>query len=146
MYHKGLVLHSTVPLSHQHLFCCVSNSCFSVISERFSSHPGRKCRLSWDFFDRGKRLRSTRRVQSRSRGTRTIPYVYWGSECQSERAPAWRENAFWCCVLDSSRHRCRVIVRRNERMKEFEGGRRPTEGTVESRKRGTDTLPKGYME
>ena len=40
------------------------------------------------------------------RDTRTMPYAYRGGECQSERAPAWRENAFWSCVLDSSRQRC----------------------------------------
>ena len=28
------------------------------------------------------------------RDTRTMPYPYGGSECQSERAPALRENAF----------------------------------------------------
>ena len=27
---------------------------------------------------------------SRFRGTRSLPYAYWDSECQSERAPAWR--------------------------------------------------------
>ena len=31
------------------------------------------------FFDHGKRLLECRRVQSRSRGTRTIPYSHWGS-------------------------------------------------------------------
>jgi hypothetical protein len=35
-----------------------------------------------------------------SRGTRTMPYAYWGSEYQSKRAPAFRENAFWSRVLD----------------------------------------------
>ena len=55
------------------------------------------------FFDHGKRLRSPRRMQSRFRGTCTMPYAYWGSECQSERAPAFRRNAFWSCVLDSGR-------------------------------------------
>ena len=32
-----------------------------------------------------------------------MPYAYWGSECQSERAPALGENAFWSRVLDSGR-------------------------------------------
>ena len=40
------------------------------------------------------------------RDTRTLPYAGWGGECQSERAPAWRENALWSCVLNSSRQRC----------------------------------------
>ena len=34
------------------------------------------------------------------RDSRTMPYAYRGSECQSERAPALGENAFWSCVLD----------------------------------------------
>ena len=34
------------------------------------------------------------------RDTRSMPYVFWGDECQSERAPVWRENAFWSCVMD----------------------------------------------
>ena len=65
--------------------------------------------LGWveTFFAHGKRLRSPRRVQSRFRDTRTLPYAYWASGCQSERAPALGENAFWCCVLDKM-HRERV--------------------------------------
>ena len=54
------------------------------------------------------------------RDTRTMPYDYGGSECQSVRAPALRENAFWSCVLDSSRER---YSRHNEpewvRLKEY---------------------------
>ena len=38
-------------------------------------------------------------------GTCTMPYAYWGRECQSERTPALGENAYWCCVLGSSRER-----------------------------------------
>ena len=49
-------------------------------------------------FDHSKRLRSPRRVQTRSRGTRTLSYAYWAGVCQSERAPALGENVFWCCV------------------------------------------------
>ena len=37
------------------------------------------------------------------RDTRTMLYAYWGSACQSERAPAFRENAFWSRVLDCGR-------------------------------------------
>ena len=33
------------------------------------------------------------------RDTRSMPYTHWGCEFQSERAPAWRENAFWSRVL-----------------------------------------------
>ena len=43
--------------------------------------------------------------ESRCRGTRTLPYASWDGECQSERASALRENAFWSCVFDSSRQR-----------------------------------------
>ena len=55
------------------------------------------------FFDQGKRLLHSRWVQSRFRGTRTMPYAYWGSECPRERAPALGENAFWSRVLDCGR-------------------------------------------
>ena len=55
-----------------------------------------------------------------SRGTRTLPYAYWVSECQSERAPALGENASCSCVLDCSRER---YSRHNEpeweRLKEY---------------------------
>ena len=81
--------------------------------------------LGWvdTFWDLGKRLSwFSTGIQSRFRGTRTIPcapvgcgtghafrgtlsmpYTHWGSEWQSERAPASRENATRCCVLDSIR-------------------------------------------
>ena len=97
----------------------VSNFYSNVISERFSYQLDIKFWLNWDFFNHGTRLLQSRRVQSRFRGTRimpytpvscgtghsfrgtrTMPYAYWGSECQSERAPAWRENAFRSCLLD----------------------------------------------
>ena len=56
-------------------------------------------------------------MQSRSRGTRTIPYTHWGGECQSERAPAWSERTpFWTCVLDRT-------GKEREWMKKFEVGR-----------------------
>ena len=85
-------------------FYCVSNSCFTVISDRFSYHLDRKFGSSWDFcYNVGKRLLEGSRVQSRFRDTRTMPYAYWGSECQSERAPAGGENAFWSRVLDCGR-------------------------------------------
>ena len=61
-----------------------------------------------------------------------------GCECQSERAPALRENAFFDFVLDRTERDTVSIVRRSERMKEVEGGRRPIKGrrgTVQSRKR-----------
>ena len=122
-------------------FFCVSNSYLTVISERFSYHPDGKFRLSWDFLWSRRKMRSTRRVQSRFRGTRTMPYTpvscgtgysfrdtrtvpytpvscgtghsfrdtrsmpyaYGGGECWRERAPAWRENAFWSRVMDCGR-------------------------------------------
>ena len=39
------------------------------------------------------------------RGTRILPYAYCGSECQSERAPALGENAFWSGILDNRSQR-----------------------------------------
>ena len=60
--------------------------------------------------DHGKRLRSPRWLQSRLRGTRTLPYAYWGGECQSGRAPALRQNAFWSRVLDCALVPILVIV------------------------------------
>ena len=52
------------------------------------------------------------------RDTRTLPYAYGGSECPGRRAPAWRKNATRSCVLDRAG---------KERMRKFDGGRRPTE-------------------
>ena len=73
------------------------------------------------FLDQRKRLLQDSRVQSRFPGTRTIPSTQWCGECQSERAPALRENAFWCCVLDRIERDTAGIVRRNERMKGVRG-------------------------
>ena len=49
------------------------------------------------------RTRQWYNARSRFRDTRTMPYAYWGSECQSERAPALGENAFWSRLLDCGR-------------------------------------------
>ena len=81
------------------------------------------------FFDLGKRLLATRRVQSRSRGTRTIPYTHCGCVCVRIREHQHRERmssgvVFWT----GSDRDVVVIVRQNERMQEFDGGRRPTKG------------------
>ena len=54
-------------------FFCVSDSCFIVLSERFSYHPDRKLRLPGDIFDQGKRLLEGSRLQSRFGGTRDMP-------------------------------------------------------------------------
>ena len=63
------------------------------------------------------------------RGTRTLPYAYWGGECQSERALAFRGNPFWSCVLDSGRERySRHSAAEWQNEGSFEGGRRPTKG------------------
>ena len=77
------------------------------------------------FLITGKRLRSPRRLQPRFCGTCTMPYAYWGGEYQSERAPAFRENALWSCVLARTERGAACIVKRNERMKEFEGAVEP---------------------
>ena len=68
-----------------------------------------------------------------------------GGECQSERAPAWRENAFWSCVLDRTERDTAVIERQSEKMQEFltEAEGRP-KGAVESRERWTDKLQGSY--
>ena len=49
--------------------------------------------LGWvkTFLDQSKRLRQGSRVESRFRGTRILPYAYWGGEYQRERAPALSE-------------------------------------------------------
>ena len=58
-----------------------------------------------------------------------------GYKCQSERAPAFRGNGFWSCVLDSSRHRSsRHSIAEWEKKATFAGGR---SGTVEERQRCT---------
>ena len=71
-------IHLQVPapcLPDIRILFCVFNSCFTVISKRFSCHLNRKFRLSSDPLDHGKRLHKSRRVQSRFHGTRTMPYT-----------------------------------------------------------------------
>ena len=70
------------------------------------------------------------------RGHRTMPYAYCGSECQRERerAPALRENAFWSRVLGRTERDPVGIVRRSERMKEFEEAEGRPKDAVEPRK------------
>ena len=94
----------SIPFHSSGLFL-VSNSYLIVTSKRFSYHPERDFGSSSDLFDHDKRLRSPGRVQSRSRGTRIMPYAHRGSECRSGRAPALGENAFCSCVFDSSSQR-----------------------------------------
>ena len=118
-------------------FFCVSNSCSTEISERFSSHPDRKFRLSWDCFDLGKRLSflfNTHQCMPivahvtghSSRGTRILPCAPVG--CGTGHAfpgtSIKRENATRCCVLD----RIRQSETEWENDGIFEGGRRPTKG------------------
>ena len=82
-----------------------------------------------------------KKAEARFRGTRILRCAYWGGECQNKWAPALRENAFGSCVLDRTERDTVSIVRRSERMKEVEGGRRSIKGrrgTVQSRKRWTD--------
>ena len=128
------------PFTHQDHISWVSHSCLTLISERFPYHLDGNSGCLETSLDQSKRLLQGSRVQSwfggnRTmpytpvscgtvhflRGTRTLPYAYWGSECQSERAPAWRENACWSCVLDRT-------SRVREWMKKFEEGRRPSKG------------------
>ena len=52
--------------------------------------------------------------------------------------PAWRENAFWICVLDCITRGTTGIVRQNAKMKEFGEAEGRLKGTVESRVRWTD--------
>ena len=75
--------------------------------------------------------------------TRTMLYAYWSSECQSKRAPAWRENAFFNCVLDRTETDTVGTVRRSEKMKEFseEAEGRP-KGSVEPGERWTHKFSK----
>ena len=92
----------------------------------------------WDwveaFFGQGKRLRQGGRVESRFRGTRTIQYAYWGGECQSERAPAWRENAFLglCLGLTDSQRYSMYSGRVNSRDIETQRWREKTAKSLSS--------------
>ena len=49
------------------------------------------------------RIRHWKNAESRFDGTRTLPYAYWGGECQSERAHALGENAFGSRFMDCGR-------------------------------------------
>ena len=148
---------ASYPFTHQDIFSSVANSCLTVISERSSYQLDRKFRSSWDFFDLGKRLLEGSRVESRfrgtrtmpftpvscgtghsSRGTRTLPYAYWGGECQSERAIAWRENAFFNCVLVRTERDTVGLARWSERMKKVGEAEDRPKGAVERWKRDRD--------
>ena len=54
-------------------------------------------------------------------------------EVVSFRAPALGENAFCSCILDRTERDVAGIVRRSERTKKFDGGRRPTKGRSRSK-------------
>ena len=56
------------------------------------------------------------------RGTRTLPYAYGGGECQSERALALGEDAFWSRVLDRTERDAAGVVKWSDRTKKVEGG------------------------
>ena len=149
------------PLTHQDQISCVSNSCLTLISELFPYHLHENSDCLKTALDQGKRLRLTRRVQSGSRGTRTIlytpvscgtglsfrgtrtfPYAYWRGECQCERAPVLGENALWSCVSDRIDRDVAGIERRNQGMTEFEGGRRPTKGRSGVKERWSGKITK----
>ena len=88
------------PFTHQDQISCVSNSCLTLISELFPYHLHENSDCLKTALDRDKKLLQGSGVQSGFRGTHTILYTHWGCECQSERAPALGENAFWIRVLD----------------------------------------------
>ena len=56
-------------------FFCVCNSCATVIPEWLSHHLDTRRFCVDTFLDLGKRLLQCSRVQSRFRGTRTLPYA-----------------------------------------------------------------------
>jgi hypothetical protein len=116
---------------------------FDFLRSSFQSREQNQ--LLWDFFYQHKRLLEGSRVQSRSRGnrtmsytpvscwtghsfrgTRTPQYTCWGSEYQSERAPAWRENATNSCVLWIQR-----VARVNVRIRGKPKGTVESSGTVQ---------------
>ena len=125
---KGLTCAGASPRhfcwSRLHL-SCLFNARSTAISQWFSYHLDGSSFWVKTFLDLDTRFLECTRVQSRFRDTRNMPYGYWGSECQSERAPVWRENAFWCCVMDRT-------GREREWMKKFEKGRKPTKGRSET--------------
>ena len=111
----------TIPFSYRDYFF-VSNLCCTVISEPFSYHQDRIFRLSWDFLIKEKgffrvaecnqdfvapapcRIPCELRDWSLLSWHPHYPiYPLRSFVCHSERAPAWTENAFWCCVLDRTR-------------------------------------------
>ena len=115
-----------------------------------------KIRLPGDFFDQGQRLLEGSRVQSRFRGTRTMPYTVWAAGLVTPFVtPALTHIPIEVVIVRVREHPheertpsglvswtaaerdAAGIVSRSERKKEIEGGRR---GTVQSRKRWTDKL------
>ena len=65
-----------------------------------SSKQIENCGWVETFLDQDKRLLTTRRVQSRSRGTRTVPYAYCGSVCVVVGEHQHRERTLSCVFLD----------------------------------------------
>ena len=93
-------------------------------------------RLSWHFFDHDKRLLATRWMQSRSRGTRTIPYTHCGGVCVRIREHQHRERMPSGVVFGTRSDRDTIVkVRQSERISQFfEGVWRPTKGHSGSKK------------
>ena len=128
------------PFTNQDLFFCVSNSCSIVISERSSYHLDRKISCLETFLDQDKRLLGGSRVQSRSRGTRTMPYANWCSECQSTRMKG--ERLLQLCLGQNGER----YGKQTEMEGDIEESReRPTKGcsrTVKERQRCPDQQTK----
>ena len=99
--------------SHQNNFFSVSNACLIVIIHHFSYHPDRKLRLTWDFFwISAKDFFSVYQSAIKISWHPHHPiYPLRLLMCQSERAPAFRENEVWCRVWDRTERNAVVIVR-----------------------------------
>ena len=130
-------------------FFCVCNSCATVIPEWLSHHLDTRRFCVDTFLDLGKRLLQCSRVQSRFRGTRTLPYalvscgtvhffrgtrtlpyalVSCGTVHFFRGTSIERERILVLC-FGHNRERCSSdseAERENDGI--FEGGRRPTKG------------------
>ena len=126
-----------VPFSHQDKFFSVSNSCFTVISERFSYYRDTKFGCVETFLIRAKDFL---RVAECNQDFVTPALTHMPIEVVSVRVrehPHEERTPSGLVSWTAAERDAAGIVSRSERKKEIEGGRR---GTVQSRKRWTDKL------
>ena len=106
----------------------VSNSCFTIMSERSSYHKDRKITCLETSFIKAKDFFRVAECNQDFGAPAPCHILLWAAGLfTSFVTPAWRENAFWCCVFDCRRESCSGDTETEWEIEGlFEGGRRPT--------------------